>query len=259
MNANVKSAIITGVVGLGIVLVVRYGMRAAFAGYVRRIAPYRSEADLSGLRTRFTILQRLVVAILLVIVAWSVLENFEATRELARSLLASGAVLTIFVGIALSGPLSNMGAGILLGLTQPVRLGDRIAVGDATGTAVEITLYHTILVTDDGRRVYVPNSQLTGSIVTNLSIDAHHKALVVRFPVSLQAPVERAREIVLAAAEDVTGDAVDLKVVLAELTETTAWLVLTATAPEATDTSELASRLRERGLQALGAEQLLPA
>ena len=259
MSEHVKSAIVTGVVGVGIVIVVRYTMRAAFAGYVKRIAPHRSAPDIAALRTRFTILQRLVVAILLVIVAWSVLENFAATRELARSLLASGAVLTVFVGIALSGPLSNMGAGILLGLTQPVRLGDRISVGDATGTAIEITLYHTILVTDDGRRVYVPNSQLTSSIVTNLSIDAYHKALVVRFPVALHAPVERAREVVLAAAEDLADGKLELKVVLGELTETTAWLVLTATAGDAVDTSELASRLRERGLQALGAEEFLPA
>src|SRR5437763_10884913 len=163
MSERLRTAIVTGAVGLGIIVLVRVAMRVAFAGYVSRIAARRESAEVASLRTRYTILSRLVLAILLVIVAWSVLEVFPTTRELARSLLASGAVLTLFVGIALSGPLTNIGAGILLGLTQPVRLGDRITVGDASGTTEEITLYHTILATDDGRRVFVPNAQLTSS------------------------------------------------------------------------------------------------
>ena len=260
MSEQANSALVTGLVGIGIVLVVRFGLRFAFAGYLRRIEHRRSPADIASLRTRFTILQRLIVGILLVIVAWSVLEIFATTRELGRSLLASGAVLTLLLGLALSGPLSNLGAGILLGLTQPVRLGDRITIGDVTGTATEISLYHTVLITDDGRRVFVPNAQMTSTIVSNLSIDDLHRTVIVRFPVSLHAPVERVREVLLTAADDAGGDTqLEAKVVLGDLTESTAWFVLSARVASASEKAELAGELRERGLRVLAAEQFLPA
>jgi small conductance mechanosensitive channel len=259
MSEHVRSAIITGAVGLGIVLFVRLGMRVAFAGYLHRFSSRRSAVELAILRTRFTILQRLVFAILLVIVSWSVLQIFPTTNALARSLLASGAVLTLFVGIALSGPLSNIGAGVLLGLAQPVRLGDRVTLGDTSGTAEEITLFHTVLVTDDGRRVFVPNAQLTSSIITNRSIDDPHRAVSVRLPVALRAPLDRARQTVLDAAGgiDLWGP-LDLRVLIGDVTETTVWLTLTADASTGTDDARLASELRERALLALARDELLP-
>jgi small-conductance mechanosensitive channel len=242
------------------VLVVRFALRLAFAGYVKRIEHRRTPADIASLRTRYTIIQRLIVGILLVIVAWSVLEIFSTTRELGRSLLASGAILTLLIGLALSGPLSNLGAGILLGLTQPVRLGDRITIGDVTGTATEISLYHTVLITDDGRRVFVPNAQMTSTMVSNLSIDDLHRTVIVRFPVSLTAPVDRVREVLLEAARETGGSThLEAKVVLDELTESSAWFVVSARVASASEKAELAGELRERGLKALAEAELLPA
>ena len=260
MSEQVRSAIVTGAVGIGIVVVLRVAMRAAFAGYVRRLGARRSADDIASLRTRYAIVQRLVVVILLVIVAWSVLEIFPTTSSLARSLLASGAVLTIFIGLALSGPLSNIGAGVLLGFTQPVRLGDRVSIGDTTGTATEITLIHTVLLTDDGRRVFVPNTQMASSVVVNRSIDDPRRTVRVRLPIALRAPVERARTIVLQALEAVEGVAAeDTTVILDELTEKTAWLAVTALVAAETDVARLAGELRERALDALAREELLPA
>ena len=42
--------------------------------------------------------------------------------------------------------------------TQPLRLGDRVTVGEQTGFVEEMTLIYTTLVTDDGRRVFIPNT-----------------------------------------------------------------------------------------------------
>jgi small-conductance mechanosensitive channel len=258
MSERLRTALVTGAVGLGIIVLVRVAMRVAFAGYAGRIAA-RRPGDIAALRTRYTILSRLVLAILLVIVTWSVLEVFPTTRELARSLLASGAVLTLFVGIALSGPLTNIGAGILLGLSQSVRLGDRVTIADVTGTATEITLMHTVLLTDEGRRVFVPNSQMTSSIITNRSIDDPRRTVSIRLPIGLRASVDRARQAVLAAVEGVEGcTQADCYVVLDDVTETTAWLTLTVRLPPGADVAGVAAELRERALAALAREELLP-
>ena len=260
MSEHVRTAVITGAVGLGIVLAVRLAMRAAFSGYLSRVGERRTGSELAGQRTRFVILQRLVTAILLAIVAWSVLQVFPSTNAIARSLLASGAVLTIFLGIALSGPLSNIGAGVLLGWSQSVRLGDRVTIADVTGTAVEITLMQTILVTDEGRRVFVPNSQMASSIVTNRSIDDPRRIVAVRLPIGIGASVDKARSAVLAAIEGVEGCSADqATVTVDDLTDTTTWLLLGVHAPPESDVAAVAAGLRERALGALQREQLLRA
>ena len=260
MSERVRSAIITGAVGLGIVVGVRLALRAAFLGYVSRVESRRTAFDIAGQRTRFVIVQRLVTVVLLVIVAWSVLQVFPSTDALARSLLASGAVLTVFIGIALSGPLTNIGAGFLLGLSQSVRLGDRVTIADVTGTAAEITLMHTVLLTDEGRRVFVPNAQMASSIITNRSIDDPRRIVSVRLPIALGTPVQDARRAVLAAVEGFEGcSAADMSVLVADLTETTAWLALNVHLPPESDVASVAAELRERGLAALAREQLLPA
>jgi len=260
MSERVRTAIITGAAGVGVVLIVRLAMRAALGGYMARAGERRSSSELAGHRTRFVILQRLVTAILLAIVAWSVLQVFPSTDALARSLLASGAVLTIFLGMALSGPLSNIGAGLLLGWSQSVRLGDRVTIADVTGTAVELTLMQTVLLTDEGRRVFVPNAQMASSIVTNRSIDDPRRIVSVRLPIALATPVDEARGAVLAAVEGFEGcSAADATVSVADLTEPTTWLALSVHAPPDSDVASVASGLRERALGALQRERLLRA
>lgn len=259
MSENVKTAIITGAVGAGIIVAVRVAMTAAFKGYLVRVRDRRSPGELAGQQTRFVILRRLVTAILLLIVGWSVLQVFPATDALARSLLASTAVITIFLGIALTGPLSNVGAGILLGWSQSVRLGDRVTITDVTGTVSEITLMQTILVTDEGRRVFVPNSQIASSIVTNRSIDDPRRTVAVRLPVRLATPVEQARAAVLGALDGFhDGRAHDARVVVDDVTESTTWLSLSVRLPPGSEVAQVAAELRERALGALAREQLLP-
>jgi small-conductance mechanosensitive channel len=260
MSENVRSAVITGVVGLAIVLAVRLAMNAAFKGYLARVSDRRSPSEIAGQRTRFTILRRLVTVILLAIVGWGVLQEFPSTDALARSLLASTALITVFIGIALAGPLSNLGAGILLGWSQSVRLGDRVTIADVTGTAVEITMIHTVLVTDEGRRVFVPNSQMASSIVVNRSIHDPRRVVSVRLPIALQTRVDEARRALYAAVEGFEGCSADeVTVLVADLTETTTWLSLNVRLPPESDVASVAAELRERALGALQREQLLRA
>jgi small conductance mechanosensitive channel len=260
MSEHVRSAIITGAVGVAVIVAIRLMMSAAFKGYLVRVGSRRSASELAGQRTRFVIVRRLVTVILVAIIGWGILQEFPATSALARSLLASTAVITVFVGIAFAGPLSNLGAGVLLGWSQSVRLGDRVTVADVTGTASEISLMQTVLITDEGRRVFVPNSQMASSIITNRSIHDPRRAVSVQLPIALTTPVAEARRAVLAAIEGFEGcSSDDVTVLVSDVTEKTAWLSLNVRLPPESDVSSVAAELRERALGALGREQLLPA
>ena len=85
-------------------------------------------------------------------------------------MLASSAVLGLVVGFAARSTLANFVAGVMIAINQPVRLGDRVSVGDAEGTVEDIGLAYTRLRTADNRRVLIPNEELANSRVTNMTI-----------------------------------------------------------------------------------------
>jgi small-conductance mechanosensitive channel len=259
MSPRTVEAIVTAAAGLAILLVVRVALGVMFERYLRHVAERRPPDYVARLRTRLTLLRRVIVAFVLVIVVWSVLEVFPATEDFARTLLASSAVIALFVGVAFSVPLGNIGAGILLGITQPIRLGDRITVGDVTGTAEEITLIHTVVRTDDDRIAFVPNSQLVTSTIVNRSIQDPRRPVGVRLPVAITASVERARGVLLETVRAIEEPKLEeASVMVAEVGERTTWLAVGAQAPPGTAVDRVAAELRERGLAALGAEGLLP-
>jgi len=133
MSERVWQAVTTAAVGLVLLVVLRVVLAHAFDRYVAHAAERRQPDAVARLRTRLAVLRKVILASVFVIVVWSVLEVFPTTEQLSRTLLASGAVIALFIGVAFSVPLGNIGAGILLSFSQPVRLGDRITVGNVTG------------------------------------------------------------------------------------------------------------------------------
>jgi small-conductance mechanosensitive channel len=259
MSDRAWQVLITAVVGLAVLVVLRIVLGIVFERAVKRAAARKSPDHAARLRTRLTVLRRVILAFVLAVVLWSVLEIFPATEQIARTLLASSAFVALVLGVAFSVPLGNIGAGILLSLSQPVRIGDRITVGDVTGTAVEITLIHTIVRTDQGLTAFVPNSQMITSTVVNRSLDDPRRLVTVRLPVANTVPVEDARRLLLRTVDEVSEQSLEnTSVTVVDVGERTAWLALSGYAPRLTAADRVASELRERSLSALAAEGFLP-
>src|SRR5919204_6325843 len=148
-------ALVLAAVWLAAIVGVHFALRFVLERYEKRLAERDGGRVAVRRRTRFSVLRRAVIVLMVLIGAWSVLSIFPATAGAAKAFLASSAAVALILGLALSAPLGNLGSGILLGLTQPVRLGDRITVdmdGDEhTGAVEEIALAFTTLITDEGR------------------------------------------------------------------------------------------------------------
>jgi len=69
--------------------------------------------------------------------------------------------------LAIQGPLSNYGAGLTLILTRPFVVGNTITVQDVSGVVEEIRLAATILATEDGEELTIPNKLIVGEILRN--------------------------------------------------------------------------------------------
>ena len=259
MDNRWLQALVAAAIWLAVVLAFRFALRFAFVRYERRLAE-RDPAVAARRRTTFSFLLRAAVAIVSLIGVWSVLSIFPATTEIARAFLASGAVLALVAGLALTTPLGNLGSGVLLAFTQPVRLGDRITVDEHTGIVEEISLSYTALVADTGRRIFVPNSRMVSMTLVNNSIDDPRRLVTVRVPVRIDASLAEARRVTEEAASRVReGYELDVDVQIGELTDRTAWLEVVVFAPFGADVSVVASEIREQTLAALGDAGYLPA
>jgi len=73
------------------------------------------------------------------------------------------------IGFALQGSLSNFASGVMLIIFKPIKLGDYIEGGGASGTVETIGIFVTTLVTPDNKVIIIPNSSLTGSNIVNYS------------------------------------------------------------------------------------------
>jgi small-conductance mechanosensitive channel len=166
---RVAQALVLAGVWIVAVLVLRLVLTQAFGRYERRLAE-RDPMVAARRRTTFSFLLRVVLAVVVLIGVWSVLSVFPVTQEVASAFLASGAVLALVAGVSLSTPLGNLGSGVLLSFAQPVRLGDRITIGEHTGVVRAITLSYTTLVTDEGPSIFVPNQMMVSTMLVNRSV-----------------------------------------------------------------------------------------
>ena len=120
-------------------------------------------------RTRLTILRRLLLLAAFLVVAAIALAQFTSLGKLAAGIFASTAVLGLIIGFAAQNTISNIIAGVLIAITQPIRIGDRVGFQDREGRVTDITLSYTYVDPGDGSAIVIPNQLLVEGIVHNHS------------------------------------------------------------------------------------------
>jgi small-conductance mechanosensitive channel len=251
ISHRATQALVTGAIGIAVVVAVRITLDFAYGRYERRLKQ-RDPMAVARRRTTFNFARRVIVALVATVAVWAVLSLYDVTSEIAKALLASSAVLALFAGLAFSTPLSNLGSGLLVAFTQPLRLGDRISVAGETGFVEEMALIYTTLVTDDARRVFIPNTQFTTNTIVNRTIKDPRRLVAAHFPVSIETPIDEARAALLTAIAALPGTSGEsARVLVGEITERTVWLEAATYGPIDADVVSLASDLRELGLGAL--------
>lgn len=114
------------------------------------------------------------------------------------------AAMGFAIGLALSGTLGNVAAGVMLLIFRPYRVGDVINVNGITAKVDEIELFTTTFDTPDKRRIIMPNGEIFGNTIENVS---HHKTRRVDVSVgtAYEADIDQARVALTEAARNVEG------------------------------------------------------
>ncbi|MCH1587856.1 MAG: mechanosensitive ion channel family protein, partial [Flavobacteriales bacterium] len=82
-------------------------------------------------------------------------------------LLASLAVFSLIIGLAMQQPLGNIVNSFMLALDQPFEVGDRIEVDGHLGSVVSVGILSTKILTIGENLVVIPNNNLVNSTVIN--------------------------------------------------------------------------------------------
>jgi small-conductance mechanosensitive channel len=201
--------------------------------------------------TRLRYLRRLlIVAILMVGIAGALLQ-FGGFNRLAASLLASGAIAAAIVGFAARQTLANFVAGIMLAITQPLRVGDWVTVEDHYGVVEDVRLNYTVLRTPADARLLIPNERLAAGIIRNDTLVTDSIGLDVAIWLPHGSDAARAVEVL---AEETGAD-----VSIAETTPEGIRLAVAADAVPPAERGAHEAALRLRCLRRLQTEGLLAA
>jgi small-conductance mechanosensitive channel len=144
--------------------------------------------------TRYRVLRRSISVGIVVVGLFSALLVIPQVRAIAGGLLASSAVLGIIVGFASQRTLGNFVAGLLIAITQPVRLGDRVTYAGEQGVIEDIGLTYTFIRTSDDARLVVPNEKLASDTIRNSTIRSRKSFAEVTVQVPLSADLGAAVE-----------------------------------------------------------------
>ncbi len=157
----------------------------------RRQLPPQSE-------TRYRVLRRSLMGAIIFVGVLSALLIIPQVRAVATGLLASSAIIGLVVGLAAQRTLANFVAGVMIGLSQPIRLGDRVTIAEGQGVVEEIGLVYTRIRQDDRSRLVVPNDRLAADTIKNATIVDRQQLAEITVPVprdkDLQAVIDLLRE-----------------------------------------------------------------
>ncbi|MBA2359446.1 MAG: mechanosensitive ion channel [Actinobacteria bacterium] len=148
--------------------------------------------------TRYRVLRRSIMGAIVAVGVFSALLVIPQVRVIAGGLLASSAILGLVIGLAAQRTLSNFVAGVMIALSQPVRLGDRVTVAEGEGIVEEIGLVYTRIRQDDRTRLLIPNERLAADTIKNSTIVSRERLAEITIPVprdkDLQAVVDLLRQ-----------------------------------------------------------------
>jgi small-conductance mechanosensitive channel len=111
--------------------------------------------------------------------------------------------LSVGIGFGLQYLAADIASGFILLFERPVRVGDRITIGEDEGDVHSINLRTTVVTTNDRISIIVPNSRLVSQRLINWSYGDPRARIAIPVGVATDSKVEQVTETLLKAAEGV--------------------------------------------------------
>src|SRR3954447_18862318 len=140
--------------------------------------------------TRYRVLRRSLMVGIVFVALLAGLLTIPEVRSVAGAILASGAIIAIVIGVAAQRTIGNFIAGVMIAVTQPLRLGDRVIFDGDEGIVEEIHLTYTFRRADDDSRIVIPNEKLASDTIRNATIVDRMQRAEITLQVPLSTDLE---------------------------------------------------------------------
>jgi small-conductance mechanosensitive channel len=111
--------------------------------------------------------------------------------------------LSVGIGFGLQYIAADIASGFILLFERPVRVGDRITIGEDEGDVQSINLRTTVVATNDRISIIVPNSKLVSQRLINWSYGDPRARIAIPVSVAYGSDIELVTNTLLKGAEDV--------------------------------------------------------
>lgn len=118
-------------------------------------------------------------------------------------LLATSAIVSVVIGLALQDTLGNLFAGLSIQLERPFQVGDMVTIGEHTGRVMQIAWRATRLETHRREAITLPNSILSKQPVKNYSRGANPVGVDIYIGAAYDAPPNKVKDAVMEVVQDV--------------------------------------------------------
>ena len=136
-----------------------------------------------------------------VIVAGVVIAATAAGLDFSRLTLIVGA-LGVGIGFGLQNVVNNFVSGLILLFERPIRVGDKVQVGELSGTVKNIGMRASIVATWAGAEVIVPNANFISSEVINWTLSDDRRRMEIPAGVAYGTDPTRVIELFVGLARD---------------------------------------------------------
>lgn len=109
---------------------------------------------------------------------------------------------TVAIGLSLQDVLKNFIAGLFMLAEKPFVIGDRVSVRSQEGTVQGIDIRTTMLRTDDGSLLMVPNSMMFTEILRN---ESRYNMRTIRYTITSSMPADELRTMLVEITESIEG------------------------------------------------------
>ncbi|MGL6127238.1 mechanosensitive ion channel family protein [Chryseobacterium artocarpi] len=110
--------------------------------------------------------------------------------------IGSLGVAGVIAGVALKDLVSSIFSGMLIGIDKAFKVGDYITIGNHSGTVQEIGFLTTKILTDDGKKAYIPNQVVFNAPFYNITASPQRR-IILNFEIPADEDISKAQKGIL--------------------------------------------------------------
>ncbi|GEJ45332.1 MULTISPECIES: mechanosensitive ion channel family protein [unclassified Chryseobacterium] len=110
--------------------------------------------------------------------------------------IGSLGVAGVIAGVALKDLVSSIFSGMLIGIDKAFKVGDYITIGNHSGTVQEIGFLTTKILTDDGKKAYIPNQVVFNAPFYNITASPQRR-IILNFEIPADEDITKAQKGIL--------------------------------------------------------------